>query len=335
MFIVENYELAVVLCWVTMLCWGSWGNTQKLAAKTWRYELFYWDYVIGILLFSLILGLTLGSYGEAGRRFIQDLQQVSAENVQSAFIGGIIFNASNILLSASVSLAGISVAFPIGVGLALVLGVFINYFTMPKGDPVILFSGVLLIVLAIVFNGVASHKVSKASGQNSRKKGIVIAICAGILMAFFYRFVAAAMDLENLESPTAGMMTPYSALFVFAIGIFASNFLFNTLVMKKPFTGEPVNYSQYFKGSFSTHLVGILGGIIWALGTACNYIAAGKAGAAISYALGQGATMVAALWGVFIWKEFKGASRFTRLLLTLMLILFISGLALIIVSGGN
>ena len=330
MFIVENYELAVVLCWVTMLCWGSWGNTQKLAAKTWRYELFYWDYVIGILLFSLILGLTLGSYGEAGRRFIQDLQQVSAENVQSAFIGGIIFNASNILLSASVSLAGISVAFPIGVGLALVLGVFINYFTMPKGDPVILFSGVLLIVLAIVFNGVASHKVS-----NSRKKGIVIAICAGILMAFFYRFVAAAMDLENLESPTAGMMTPYSALFVFAIGIFASNFLFNTLVMKKPFTGEPVNYSQYFKGSFSTHLVGILGGIIWALGTACNYIAAGKAGAAISYALGQGATMVAALWGVFIWKEFKGASRFTRLLLTLMLILFISGLALIIVSGGN
>ena len=240
-----------------------------------------------------------------------------------------------LLLAASVSLAGISVAFPIGVGLALVLGVFINYFTMPKGDPVILFSGVLLIVLAIVFNGVASHKVSKASGQNSRKKGIVIAICAGILMAFFYRFVAAAMDLENLESPTAGMMTPYSALFVFAIGIFASNFLFNTLVMKKPFTGEPVNYSQYFKGSFSTHLVGILGGIIWALGTACNYIAAGKAGAAISYALGQGATMVAALWGVFIWKEFKGASRFTRLLLTLMLILFISGLALIIVSGGN
>ena len=198
MFIVENYELAVVLCWVTMLCWGSWGNTQKLAAKTWRYELFYWDYVIGILLFSLILGLTLGSYGEAGRRFIQDLQQVSAENVQSAFIGGIIFNASNILLSASVSLAGISVAFPIGVGLALVLGVFINYFTMPKGDPVILFSGVLLIVLAIVFNGVASHKVSKASGQNSRKKGIVIAICAGILMRLLLSFRSSRHGFREL-----------------------------------------------------------------------------------------------------------------------------------------
>ena len=314
MFIVESYGLAVALCWVTMLCWGSWGNTQKLAAKTWRYELFYWDYVIGIVLFSLIWGLTLGSTGEAGRGFIQDLLQVSPENFWSAFLGGVIFNASNILLSASMSLAGMSVAFPVGVGLALVLGVFVNYFSVPKGDPVILFLGVFLIVLAIIFNGIA---------------------CAGILMAFFYRFVAAAMDLENLEAPTAGMMTPYSALFVFAIGIFISNFLFNTLVMKKPFMGESVSYSQYFKGNFNTHLVGVLGGIIWALGTACSYIAAGKAGAAISYALGQGATMVAALWGLFIWKEFKGASKSTNLLLTLMLILFISGLVLIIVSGGS
>lgn len=335
MFIVENYGLAVALCWVTMLCWGSWGNTQKMAAKTWRYELFYWDYVIGILLFSLICGLTFGSYGDEGRGFIQDLQQVNTQNMWSALLGGIIFNASNILLSASVSLAGISVAFPIGVGIALVLGVFINFFTMPKGDPVILFSGVFFIVLAIIFNGVASHKVSKTSGHTTQKRGIVTAICAGILMAFFYRFVAVAMDLENLKSPMIGMMTPYSALFVFSLGIFVSNFLFNTIVMKRPFIRESVNYSQYFKGSFRTHLVGILGGIIWALGTACSYIAAGKAGATISYALGQGATMVAALWGIFIWKEFKGASKFTHLLLSLMLILFISGLALIIISGGN
>ena len=222
MFIVESYGLAVALCWVTMLCWGSWGNTQKLAAKTWRYELFYWDYVIGIVLFSLIWGLTLGSTGEAGRGFIQDLLQVSPENFWSAFLGGVIFNASNILLSASMSLAGMSVAFPIGVGLALVLGVFVNYFSVPKGDPVILFLGVFLIVLAIIFNGIASGKVSKASCQSTRKKGILVAVCAGILMAFFYRFVAAAMDLENLEAPTAGMMTPYSALFVFAIGISVS-----------------------------------------------------------------------------------------------------------------
>lgn len=336
MYIVESYGLAVALCWVTMLCWGSWGNTQKMAAKTWRYELFYWDYVIGILIFSLIWGLTLGSTGELGRGFMEDLFQVSAGCFWSALLGGVIFNASNILLSSSMSLAGMSVAFPVGVGLALVLGVFINYFSMPKGNPIILFAGVFLIMLAIIFNGVASAKVAKTSSdKGNRKKGIWIAICAGILMSFFYRFVAAAMDLENLENPTAGMMTPYSALFVFSIGIFVSNFLFNTLVMKRPFVGEPVVYGQYFKGGLKTHLVGVLGGAIWALGTACSYIAAGKAGAAISYALGQGATMVAALWGLFVWKEFKGSSKSIHVLLTLMLILFVSGLVLIILSGGN
>lgn len=251
MFIVESYGLAVALCWVTMLCWGSWGNTQKLASNSWRYELFYWDYVIGIVLFSLVWGLTLGSTGEAGRSFIADLSQVDSANFWSAFLGGIVFNASNILLSSSMSLAGMSVAFPIGVGLALVLGVFINYFSVPKGDPVILFAGVFLIVLAIIFNGIASGKVSKGrADQSTRRKGILIAIAAGVLMSFFYRFVAAAMDLEHLENPTAGMMTPYSALFVFALGIFVSNFVFNTWVMKRPFMGRPVAYSEYFKGSF-------------------------------------------------------------------------------------
>ena len=277
MYIVENYGLAVALCWVTMLCWGSWGNTQKLAAKTWRYELFYWDYVVGILLFSLIWGFTLGSTGEAGRGFVDDLLQVDISNLVSTFLGGVIFNASNILLSSSMSLAGMSVAFPVGVGLALVLGVFINYFSAPQGDATVLFSGVFLIVLAIIFNGIASGKVAKGgTDQAMRKKGIIIAVCAGILMAFFYRFVAAAMDLENLEAPTVGMMTPYSALFVFAVGIFVSNFFFNTLVMKKPFVGKPIAYSDYFSGNVKTHLVGILGGTIWALGTACSYIAAGK-----------------------------------------------------------
>lgn len=336
MFIVQNYPFAVLLCLITMLCWGSWGNTQKLAAKTWRYELFYWDYVIGIVLLSLIFGFTLGSIGDQGRSFIDDILQVNSSNFWSAFAGGIIFNAANILLSASISLAGMSVAFPVGVGLALVLGVFINYFGAPKGDPVILFLGVALIVVAIILNGLASGKTnSSTEASKNKKKGIIIAICAGILMSFFYRFVAAAMDLNNLENPTAGMLTPYGAFFIFSLGILGSNFIFNTVVMKKPFVGEPVNYSQYFKGNLSTHSVGILGGIIWGVGTVLSYIAAGKAGPAISYALGQGAPMIAALWGVFIWKEFKGSSKMVNLLLTLMFILFIAGLAMIVVSGGS
>lgn len=332
MFIVQSYTLAVVFCFITMLCWGSWGNTQKLASKNWRYELFYWDYVIGMVLFAFLLGITMGSIGTEGRPFFQDLAQADAANIGSVILGGVIFNASNILLSASVSLAGLSVAFPLGVGLALVLGVIINYIGAPKGDPVLLFIGVALIVIAIICNGIASGKI-KQSG-NTNKKGIILAICAGVLMAFFYRFVARAMDLDNFANPTVGMLTPYSAIFVFSIGVLLSNFIFNTYVMRRPFVGEPVGYKEYFKGGLGTHMTGVLGGVIWCLGTAFSYIAAGKAGAAISYALGQGAPMIAAIWGVFIWKEFKGAKG-VAWLLTAMFALFIGGLALIVISGGN
>ncbi|MBQ8867117.1 MAG: multidrug DMT transporter permease [Bacteroidaceae bacterium] len=335
MFIVQNYLLAVVLCFITMLCWGSWANTQKLAGKTWRYELFYWDYVIGILLFSIVLGLTLGSTGEMGRGFLTDLGQISPDNYVSALIGGAIFNLANILLSAAISMAGMTVAFPLGVGIALVLGVIVNYIGAPKGDPFTLFLGVALVMVAIIVNAIASGKMHRGASGGTSKKGAVIAIIAGVLMAFFYRFVAAAMDLDNFESPTPGMATPYSAFFIFAVGIFLSNIVFNTVVMRRPFVGKPVSYSDYFRGRMSTHMVGVLGGIIWGLGTALSYIAAGKAGAAISYALGQGAPMVAALWGIFVWKEFKGASGTVNTLLALMFLFFISGLGAIIVSGAN
>lgn len=338
MFIVNSYPLAVIFCFITMMCWGSWGNTQKLAARNWRYELFYWDYVIGMLLFSLLISFTMGSFGSQGRPFIEDLAQADAANIWSVILGGIIFNASNILLSASTSIAGMSVAFPLGVGLSLVLGVIINWLGSPKGDPVILFTGVALIAIAIICNGIASGKMQTGkdtadSGRN--RKGIILAVIAGILMSFFYRFVAKAMDLDNFENPAPGMLTPYSAIFIFSVGVFLSNFIFNTLVMRRPFVGERVYYKEYFAGSFKTHLVGMLGGAIWCLGTAFSYIASGKAGAAISYALGQGAPLIAAIWGVFIWKEFKGAGKGIYGLLSVMFLFFIAGLALIILSGGN
>lgn len=337
MFIVDNYALAVFFCIITMLCWGSWGNTQKMTDKNWRFELYYWDYTLGILIFSLLLGFSLGSIGEQGRSFVPDLMQANTNNLLSCILGGVIFNASNILLTASMALAGMAVAFPLGVGIALVLGVFVNYFTAPKGDAVILFTGVLLIMIAIICNGIAAGKMESNgnSSNQTKKKGIVLALIAGLLMAFFYHFVAAAMDLNNFESPTAGMLTPYSAFFVFAFGLFLSNLVFNSFIMRNPFSGSPVRFADYKKGKASTHLVGILGGCIWALGTSLSYIAAGKAGAAISYALGQGAPMIAAIWGVFVWKEFKGAPKSVNLLLTLMFVLFIAGLGLIVVSGGN
>lgn len=333
MFIVNSYFLAIIFCFITMLCWGSWGNTQKLAGKTWRYELFYWDYVIGVVVLSLIFAFTLGSVGGDGRNFIADIGQADLKNIGSAFLGGIVFNAANILLSAAIAVAGMSVAFPVGIGLALVLGVIINYIGSQKGDPVFLFLGVALVTLAIIFNAVAYKNMSSGGGQKVSSKGIFLSVAAGLLMSFFYRFIAASMDLDNFITPASGKMTPYTAFVVFAFGIFISNFVFNTIMMKKPISGSPTNYKEYFSGKFSIHLVGILGGIIWGIGNGLNLIAAGKAGAAISYGLGQGATLVAALWGVFIWKEFKDAPKGTNSKLVLMFILFVLGIVSIIYAG--
>ena len=337
MFIVESYFLAVVFCFITMLCWGSWGNTQKLAAKSWRYELFYWDYVIGMLLFSLIVAFTAGSIGAEGRPFLQDLGQADWSSIGWVLLGALVFNVSNVLLSASTSIAGLSVAFPVGVGLALVVGVLNNLIFHPKSttDVFLLILGVALVVVAIVCNGIASGKVDNEQRDPAQnRKGIILAVIAGLVMSFFSALVYNGVDINNFTDPAAGKLTPYTGMVIFALGVFLSNFIINTIVMKKPFVGEPVTYAQYFKGNTKTHLVGMLGGAIWCLGTVLNYMCAGKAGAAVSYALGQGAPLVAAIWGVFIWKEFKGAKKGVYGLLGMMFCLFVAGLALIIVSGN-
>jgi glucose uptake protein len=330
MFILHTYAGAVIFTIITMFCWGSWANTQKLASKGWRFELFYWDYTIGVLLLSLILGLTLGNHGADGRPFLADLAQASSANILSALLGGAIFNAANILLVAAIDIAGMAVAFPVGIGLALVLGVVVNYVADPVGNAALLFGGVALVAAAIIIDATAYRKLpGQTRGVSS--KGLVLSVACGILMGFFYRFVAASM-FSDFSHPEASKLSPYTAVFIFAVGIFLSNFILNTLVMKKPFVGAPVSYADYFKGDFRTHLTGIFGGVIWGVGMSFNIIASGRAGFAISYGLGQGATMIAALWGVFIWKEFRTAPPGTSRLIGLMFGCFISGLLLIILA---
>jgi glucose uptake protein len=332
MVIIESYPLAVVMCFVTMLCWGSWANTQKLASKEWKFQLFYWDYSIGVLLLSLIMAFTMGSMGSSERSFMADISQVTATAFLFAFVGGIIFNLANILLVAAIDIAGLAVAFPIGIGIALVEGVIINYILDPKGNPVLLFIGVLAIMIAIIIDAWAYKKLP-TEGQKTTGKGIVISIVAGILMGLFYYLVQKGI-VADFANPEAGKLGPYAAVVVFSLGLFASSFLWNSIVMAKPFVGEPVAFSDYFKkGNPKLHLIGILGGVIWCIGMSFNIIASDPATPAISYGLGQGATMIAAFWGVFIWKEFKTAPAGTNKLLALMFVFYLVGLTLIITAG--
>ena len=331
MIIVQSYALAVAMCFVTMLCWGSWANTQKLAGKEWRFQLFYWDYAIGVLLLALILAFTMGSTGETGRGFAADLQQAGTWALISAFLGGVVFNIANLMLVAAIDIAGMAVAFPIGIGLALALGVITNYVATPVGNPVLLSIGVAGVLLAVLVDALAYRRLP-AKGPKTTAKGIVVSIVAGLLMGFFYRFVAASMspDFVNLE---AGKLSPYTAVVVFSAGLFISSFLWNTLLMARPLTGDPVPFADYFrKGNARLHMVGIAGGIIWSLGMSFSIIASGVAGFAISYGLGQGATMVAAFWGVFVWKEFKEAPTGTNRMLALMFAAYAAGLCLIIAA---
>ena len=331
MFIPATYSLAVILCVLTMLCWGSWANTQKLASKSWAFPLFYWDYVIGIILLTLVFGLTLGSHGETGRPFLVDLAQGHESSYFSAFIGGVIFNIANLLIVAAIAVAGMAVAFPVGIGIALVLGVVVNYVAEPLGDPLFLFLGVGLVAMAILLDAVIYGRLPN-SKTGATVKGLLLSVAGGVLMGFFFRFVAAA-TATDFVNPQEGLFTPYSAVFVFSLGIFLSNFLWNSWFMYRPVQGEKVGYKAYFRqGTPKLHSIGILGGIIWGIGMSLSLIASEKAGFAISYGLGQGATMVAAAWGVFIWKEFKGAPKGTNILIALMFLLFISGLGLIVFS---
>lgn len=340
MFYVTNYTFAVCLCVVCMLCWGSWGNTQKLVGKSWRFELFYWDYVIGLLAFALAMGLTLGSCGEnANWGFIANLKGSFGVTWLWPFAAGVVFNLSNILLSAAIAVAGMSVAFPVGVGLALVGGTIFNYLIAPGGKPLsLIVAGLAIIVVSIICNALAfKAKSAGSSDASSTKKGLILAAVAGLLMMWFSPLVNKVIDNTfTAEAPMAGKMTAYSAFFIFTLGLFLSNFIWNTIAMRKPVQGEPIldGAKRYFGGSVVTHLVGMLGGCIWGMGTLLSFVSAGAASPAIAYALGQGATLVSALWGILIWKEFAGAPKKSTYLNVAMIVLFIAGLAVLIKAGS-
>lgn len=338
MVTVHNYALAVLLCVLTMTCWGSWSNTQKLAARTWRFELFYWDFVTGLLLFSALAALTFGSLGPAGRPFLADLAQADRASVLSALLGGTVWNLGNLLLVAAIAVAGMAVGFPIGGGLAWVVGIVFNYVLMAlaggeaQKKPGVLFLGVAVIVAAILLSMAAYRRLAGAT-KKPEAKGILLSVGAGLLIAFFYGLVVRSIDRHFVAGGT-GRLMPLTAAFLFSLGAFLTTFVFNPIFMRKPVEGPPVAMADYWKGSLGTHLTGALGGAIWSLGLTSSFLAVGAAGPAVSYALSNAAPVVAILWGVLAWKEFAQAPPGTSRLLAWMFLCYLAGLALITYSNA-
>lgn len=326
MFIVTSLGVAILFCVITMLGWGSWANTQKLAGRTkWPFELYYWDYAVGVLLCAILLLFTLGSTGTTGMGAVENLRSAGAGNVARALLSGVIFNVANILLVVAIDASGMSVAFPVGVGLALVIGTVASYRQAPKGNPGAIFGGVGLVIFAMVMSAIAYSKLPSVPGH-SWKRGVVFAVIAGCLMGFFYPQLIRAISPDvSSGAVQPGFLTPYTALFFFATGLLLSNVVVNTLFMR----AGGRTYREYFSGTRKLHSLGILGGIIWMLALSLNVIASGVAGPAISYALGQGATLVAAIWGVVIWREFRAAPGGTAPFIYLMFAGYAVGLTLI------
>ena len=320
MYIPQTYAPTLLLMLLSMLCWGSWANTQKIDT-TWRFELFYWDYMWGILLSAVLFGLTMGRTNPpAAVSFFHNLGSAGVRALVDAFVGGIIFNLGNLLLVAAISIAGMAVAFPVGAGVALVIGATLNYIVSPVGNPVLLFGGIGLICAAIATNAMAYRGLT--NGAKASTKGILLSLVCGVVIGMFYPLVAKALIGRN-------HLGPYTVYFVFTLGAVVSNFPLNYAFMRHPVSGPRLSIRDYARGKSSAHAWGVLGGVIWGVGTICSFVAAYTpiVGPATAFSLGEGNTMVSAAWGVLVWKEFHGASRRVKQLLALMFFLFVLGLA--------
>jgi glucose uptake protein len=306
------------------ICWGSWANTYK-GVKNYRFELFYWDYAIGIFLMSLIWGHTLGSSGHDASSLANNIHAAGTSNIVYALIGGAIFNLANLLLVAAIDMAGLAVAFPISIGIALVVGTVLSYGLQPKGNPTLLALGVLCALIAVILDGKAYGSLGRAEKSVSRKS-LIVCIVSGVLMGLWAPFLTRAMTTGN-------SLGPYSAVVFLTLGALLSCFIWNLYFMKHPLVGEPVSFSGFFRGPASGHMLGVLGGLIWGTGTVFNMVAASLTGVAISYAIGQSAPMVAALWGVFVWKEFAGAGSKAKTYLAGMFIFY--GFAILLIAKAN
>jgi len=320
MFVPATFAAALVMTILSTICWGSFANTFKVT-KNYRFEFYYWDYAAGIFLISVVLAFTMGSARGGDSAFVANLHDAATLNILWAAIGGFIFNIANVLLIAGIEIVGLAIAFPISIGIALVEGVVLSYALQPKGSAGLLGAGVVMAVLAVILIGMAYGQLQGANRSVSRK-GVVVCIISGLLMGTFAPFVTRAMT-------AAHPLTPYTVAVFFTLGAVICCFPFNTYLMRRPLVGEPVGFGGYTAAPAAYHALGLIGGVIWGIGTVFNFVAASLVGVAISYAIGQASPMIAALWGVFVWREFKGSNAKAKLYLVGMFVAYVLALVLI------
>jgi glucose uptake protein len=320
MYTPHSLSIALVMMITSAVCWGSWANTYK-GVKNYRFELFYWDYAVGIFVISVILALTMGSTGHNAASFLNNVRAADPGNIGYTLLAGVVFNLANLLLVAAIDMAGLAVAFPISIGIALVVGVVLSYGLQPKGSALFLGLGVACALLAVILDGKAYGSLLRA-GRSVSRKSIITSVVSGVLMGLWAPFVTHAMTRGN----TLG---PYSVAVFLTLGALLSCFIWNIYFMKHPLVGTPVDFSGFFHAPASGHFFGLLGGFIWGLGTVFNLSAANLTGVAISYAIGQSAPMVAALWGIFAWREFENSGARAKLYLASMFVFYGSAIFLV------
>ena len=339
MILPQSYQAVLFLTVLSLLCLGSWASAFKFAGK-WRFELFYLDFAIGLMLAAVIFAFTLGNIGYDGFNFLDDIQHAGKRQWMFVFLAGTIFNLGNVLLMAAVSVSGLAVAFPMGMGLALLLGTVMGIAGRPAGNSLLLGLGCLLILTSIVVNavsyrimGVAKHEALARAGQAkstrrpSPMKGIILALLSGILLGSFTPLV------EKAREGDLGL-GPYAAGFLFALGVFVSSFVYDIFFMNLPVDGEPVEFGEYLRGKWKQHASGLGSGFVWYAGMVlawvCTSIPAAIQGAPLPrFMMAQGAPVLAALWGIVVFREFKDSDVRVKVLGTLMLVLFICGVAMI------
>lgn len=327
MWLPQTFSSALILMILSTCFWGSWANSYK-GARNYPFELFYWDYILGVVLCSWIFGLTLGSNGASGEPLLANLLAANSANWVYALIAGAIFNVANLLLVAAVDIAGLAVVFPIAIGIALVEGVVLSYALQPKGRLLYLSAGIVLAIAAVLFDArayrmlAARNVIGTATAKSDSSTGIAVSLISGVLMGAFAPFVTGAMTHGHA-------LTPYSVAALFSVGALMCCFVVNVYFMKRPIQGAPVTFAGYWTAGAHNHLFGVLGGIAWGLGGCFNFIAAGLVGVPISYAIGQSAPLIAAVWGVLVWREFSSARRSAWVSLGWMFVLYVTAITVI------